>query len=389
MYQEMRVAAGGESSRKGSAFRMCIVAILMNVFLMVALSGCGSKSGQAGRVSESKESGSASGSDLMELAENQITGPLSKVGIVQVGHESDWRIEITRRCKELFTAEKGYELYFVDADNKPDIQVQAVRKFNQDEVDYIVIDPILPSGWTAVLKEAYQAKIPVFIIDRMVDCDSKYYQRWIGSDFEEEGRLAGQWLQNFLAGRGRGGEPIRIMTIQGTEGSSPQSGRSKGFAEYVGKNENWVMLVEESGDFTEKSGRDAMERLLQEYPDFQVAVCQNDNMAIGACQALEDAGKSYGRNGDICIISYDATKLGLQAVLDGKINFDLETDPRAVNYAAQAIHALKQGGTLAERTQYLYGRCFTGDNYLPMLKQKGQYKKIVKVTEELVASRKW
>ena len=357
--------------------------------LVFQLSGCGRDQGQAGRVSESRQSGPAVGQDLLEAAEGQIAEPLSKVGVVQVGHESDWRIETTRRCKELFTAERGYQLYFVDADNRPKIQVQAVRNFIQEAVDYIIIDPILPTGWTAVLKEAYHAKIPVFIIDRAVDCDSKYYRMWIGSDFELEGRLAGQWLQNFLAGRGRAGERVKIVTVQGTEGSSAQVGRTLGFGSYVEQNENWTMLAEEAGDFTEKSGKEIMERFLGEYADFQVVVCQNDNMALGACEALEEAGKSYGRNGDILVISFDATKQGLQAVLDGKINFDMECSPQAVNYAAQAIYTLKQGGILPDRMQYLSEDCFVGDDYRPKLNQKGLQKEIYKVTKQLVEEREW
>lgn len=317
---------------------------------------------------------------------------LIKVGFVQVGHESDWRIAATKSCKEVFSEENGFELYFVDADNDPKVQVEAVRNFIKEQVDYIVIDPILTTGWTAVLKEAYHAHIPVIILDRTIDCEERYYTAWFGSDFVREGEWAGQWLQNYLNRQGRGAETIHIVTINGTQGASAQLGRTEGFSRYLEKNSNWRLLAQECGDFTESGGREVMERYLETYPDIDVVICQNDNEAFGACAAMEEAGISYGidgdgTDGDVIVLSFDATRAGLQAVLDGKIHADFECNPLSPPYAAEAIRKLEAGEKLTKKNYYLPEDCFTADDNPMVLMVDFESKRMVTVTEKLLDER--
>lgn len=312
-----------------------------------------------------------------------------RVGFVQVGHESDWRIAATKSCREVFSEENGYELYFVDADNDPKVQVKAVRNFIREAVDYIVIDPILTKGWTAVLKEAYHMHIPVIVLDRTIDCDDRYYAAWFGSDFVREGEWAGQWLQSYLNRQGRGSETIRIVTINGTQGASAQLGRTEGFARYVEKNSNWHLLAQECGDFTENGGRMVMEAYLERYPAIDVVVCQNDNEALGACAAMDEAGISYGPGGDVIVISFDATRAGLEAVLEGKIHADFECNPLSPPYAAEAIRRLEAGEELAKKHYYLPEDCFTADENPMTLMIEFESKKMVTVTKELLEQREY
>lgn len=312
-----------------------------------------------------------------------------RVGFVQVGHESDWRIAATKSCREVFSEENGYELYFVDADNDPKVQVKAVRNFIRDQVDYIVIDPILTTGWTAVLKEAYHMHIPVIVLDRTIDCDDRYYAAWFGSDFVREGEWAGQWLQSYLNRQGRGSETIRIVTINGTQGASAQMGRTEGFARYVEKNSNWHLLAQECGDFTESGGRMVMEAYLERYPAVDVVVCQNDNEALGACAAMDEAGVSYGPDGDVIVISFDATRAGLEAVLEGKIHADFECNPLSPPYAAEAIRRLEAGEELAKKNYYLPEECFTAEENPMTLMVDFEQKKMVTVTKELLEQREY
>lgn len=314
---------------------------------------------------------------------------LLKVGFVQVGHESDWRIAATKSCKEVFSEENGYELYFVDADNNPKVQVEAVRNFIREEMDYIVIDPILTTGWTAVLKEAYHAHIPVIILDRTIDCKERYYTAWFGSDFVREGELAGQWLQNYLNKSERGTETIHIVTINGTQGASAQLGRTEGFARYLERNSNWKLLAQECGDFTESGGRMVMEKYLSMYPQIDVVICQNDNEALGACAAMDEAGISYGTDGGIIVISFDATRAGLKAVLEGKIHADFECNPLSPPYAAEAIRRLEAGEELAKKHYYLPEDCFTVDEAPMVLMVDFESKKMVTVTETLLEEREY
>ena len=327
------------------------------------------------------------GLSAVQQALELLPEPLIRVGFVQVGHESDWRIAATKSCMEVFSEENGYELLFVDADNDPQVQVQAVRNFIKEQVDYIVIDPIVTTGWTAVLKEAYHAHIPVIILDRTIDCKEKYYAAWFGSDFVREGEWAGKWLQNYLSRQGRGSQSIRIVTINGTQGASAQLGRTEGFARYLERNDNWELLAQECGDFTESGGREVMERYLEQYPDIDVVVCQNDNEALGACAAMEEAGISYGIDGDVIVLSFDATRAGLEAVLEGKIHADFECNPLSPPYAAEAIRRLEAGETLEQKHYYLPEDCFSAEESPMTLMVEFESKRMVTVTRELLEQR--
>ncbi len=310
-----------------------------------------------------------------------------KVGFIQVGHESDWRIAATKSCQEVFSEENGYQLYFVDADNDPRVQVDTVRKFIQEQVDYIIIDPILTTGWTAVLKEAYHAQIPVILIDRTADCDERYYTAWFGSDFVQEGEFAGQWLQSYLNRQGRGADEIHIVTINGTQGASAQLGRTEGFANYLKRHQEWKMLAQECGDFTESGGRMVMEQYLKMYEDIDVVICQNDNEAFGACAAMDEAGISYGKDGDVIVISFDATRAGLKAVMEGKINADFECNPLSSPYAAMAIRQLEAGMKLEKKNYYLPEDCFTSDEKPMILVSDSERKRMLNVTKTLLDER--
>ena len=327
------------------------------------------------------------GLSAAEKARALLPEKLIKIGFVQVGHESDWRIAATKSCQEVFSEENGYELFFVDADNDPQVQTDAVRKFIQERMDYILIDPILTTGWTAVLKEAYHAQIPVILLDRTIDCSKRYYTAWFGSDFVREGEYAGQWLQSYLNRQGRGCDPIHIVTINGTEGASAQLGRTEGFRRYLNRHSEWKLLAEECGDFTESGGRMVMEQYLKRYKSIDVVICQNDNEALGACAAMDEAGISYGKDGDVILISFDASRAGLEAVMEGKINADFECNPLSPPYAAAAIQKLEAGIRLKEQDNYLPEECFTSDERPMILKSEDETKQRRNVTRELLKNR--
>ena len=137
------------------------------------------------------------------------------VGLSQVGSESDWRIANTESIKNTFTEKNGYFLIFDDAQQKQENQLKAMRNFILQDVDYIILDPIVETGWDAVLEEAKAAGIPVIIMDRKVETeDDSLYTCWVGSDFEEQGRRAGEWLADYLEAQGRGDEESRMVTLQ-------------------------------------------------------------------------------------------------------------------------------------------------------------------------------
>ena len=244
------------------------------------------------------------------------------IGFAQVGHESDWRAANTIDYQTTFTEENGYELLFVDADNDHTAQMEAVRNFIQQEVDYIVICPVQEAGWEVVLQEAQDAGIPVIIADRTVSADPALYTTFLGTDTALEGETAGLWLAEYLDGA-----EANILVIEGSVGASAAIGRTNGFNKIAEQHEEWTILDSQSGDFTQAGGQQVMESYLKSYSDFNVLVCQNDNEAYGAMDAMDAAGVTYGVDGDVIIISFDATKEGLTRTLDGRINCNVECNP--------------------------------------------------------------
>ena len=278
-------------------------------------------------------------------AEAAANGEVITVGMAQVGHESDWRMANTNNYQDVFSAANGYELQFVDCDNDNAAQIEAVRNFITQEVDYICLAPIETAGWDAVLQEAQDAGIPVIIVDRTVDADKSLYVTSLGCDMVAEGETAGKCLEEVL-----GGADAKIYVIEGTVGSSAALGRTEGFNNIAANHSEWTIIDSQSGDFTQDGGQEVMESFIKSNPDFNVVVCQNDNEAYGAMDAMDAAGITYGKDGDVIIISYDATHDGLQYTLDDKISINVECNPLQAAVAEQVIKDLQAGNTVAERT---------------------------------------
>lgn len=295
------------------------------------------------------------------------------VGYSQVGAESDWRTANTESIKAAFTSDAGFYLLFEDAQQKQEKQIKAIRNFILQEVDYIVVNPIVESGWDMVLREAKDAGIPVIIADRMVDVeDESLYTCWVGANFEKEGSDAGKWLAKYLENQGRENEEINIVTLQGTLGSTAQIGRTKGFGKILKEHENWSMLDMQNGDFTQSKGQEAMEYLLQTYDDIDVVISENDNMTFGAIDAIKEAGKTCGPDGDIIIISFDAVGAALDYLMAGDINADFECNPLQGPGLRDIIWALERGEEV-EKVQYVEETYFDTTMDLETLKEQRTY----------------
>lgn len=281
----------------------------------------------------------------MALTVPAMADDVTVIGFAQVGHESDWRAANTIDYQTTFTAENGYELLFVDADNDHTAQMEAVRNFIQQEVDYIVICPVQEAGWEVVLEEAQDAGIPVIIADRTVSADPALYTTFLGTDTALEGETAGLWLAEYLDGA-----EAKILVIEGSVGASAAIGRTNGFNKIAEQHEEWEILDSQSGDFTQAGGQQVMESYLKSYSDFNVLVCQNDNEAYGAMDAMDAAGVTYGVDGDVIIISFDATKEGLTRTLDGRINCNVECNPLQAAGVEDIIAKIEAGEEIPEKT---------------------------------------
>ncbi len=329
-----------------------VVSLLVAAMTVASLTACGNSGSDAPAANqepapaEKQEAEPAPAESQAEApAESQAEAPAPaadggtiSVGFAQVGHESDWRAANTKNYQDTFSAANGYELSFVDCDNDHAVQIETVRGFIEQELDYICIAPIQSAGWDTVLQEAKDAGIPVLIVDRAVDADPSLYTTALGCDMVAEGEAAGNWLAEYL-----NGEDANILVIEGSVGASATLGRTEGFNNIVSQNSNWKVLDSQSGDFTQAGGQEVMESFIKSYSDFNVVVCQNDNEAYGAIDAMDAAGITYGVDGDVTIISFDATHDGLQYTLDGKITCNVECNPLQAGFAEDVIKKLQAG----------------------------------------------
>ena len=285
-------------------------------------------------------------------ADAGASGDLIVVGYAQVGAESDWRTANTESFKSTFTEENGYKLIFDDAQQKQENQIKAIRSFIQQDVDYIVVAPVVETGWEAVLQEAKEAGIPVILSDRQMDVDDSLYECWVGGNFIKEGETAGDWLAKYLEDKGRGGDEINIVTLQGTIGASAQVGRTEGFGNKLKEHSNWKMLDMQTGEFTQAKGQEVMESFLKSYDNIDVVVAENDNMAFGAIDAIKAAGKTCGPDGDIIIFSFDAVKAAFDAMIAGDLNAAFECNPLHGPRVDEIIKKLEKGEAV-EKIQYV------------------------------------
>jgi simple sugar transport system substrate-binding protein len=246
------------------------------------------------------------------------------IGFSQVGAESEWRTANTVSIKDAAKKE-GVTLKFADAQQKQENQVKAIRSFIAQRVDVIAFSPVVESGWDTVLREAKRANIPVILTDRAVNVsDPSLYVSFLGSDFVEEGRRAGRWLVERQ--KKTPDAVLNIVELQGTVGSAPALDRKKGFEEVIAGNAKLKVLRSQTGDFTRAKGKEVMEAFLKaEGKKINVLYAHNDDMAIGAIQAIEEAGLKPGK--DIIIISIDGVKGAFEAMIAGKLNVTVECNP--------------------------------------------------------------
>jgi len=277
----------------------------------LAVTGCASGSGSDG--------GDSGGDELVS------------VGFAQTGSESGWRSANTESMKTAFSEENGFDLTFNAADNDPAAQIAAVRSFINQGVDAIVIAPIVEDGWDDVLKEAADAGIPVVLEDRTVTASDDLFASWVGLDFHKEGVTAGEWAaENF------GDTATKMVVLEGTTGSAPANERATGFDEAI-EGTSIEKIDSQTGDFTRDGGKTVMEGFIQKYgiDGIDLLYAHNDDMALGAIEAIEAAGGVPGE--DIKIISIDAVHDGMQALVDGKINFIVECNPLLGDLAAGLV----------------------------------------------------
>ena len=267
------------------------------------------------------------------------------LGFSQIGAESEWRTANTNSIRS-GAEQAGIRLKFSDAQQKQENQIKALRSFIAQKVDVISFSPVVETGWETVLREAKAANIPVILTDRAVEvADDSLYVTLLGSDFVEEGRKSARWLLENT--KDRPGD-INIAELQGTVGSAPANDRNRGFVEIISADPRYRIIRSQTGDFTRARGKEVMEAFLKaDAKRIQVLFAHNDDMAIGAIQAIEEAGLKPGK--DILIISIDGVKGAFEAMLAGKLNVTVECSPLLGPQLMAAVKAVVAGKPVPKR----------------------------------------
>lgn len=301
-------------------------------FAAMMLAGCGKKADEGAAAG-----GAAAGGEAGNGAKKEL-----KVGFSQIGAENPWRTAETNSIRDE-AKKRGVNLKFSDAQGKQENQVTALKSFVAQKVDAIILAPKVETGWENVLTQAKNAKIPVILVDRGVTVnDPALFATLIASDFVEEGRRAGEWLANKTSGT------ARIVELQGTAGAAPANDRHKGFAEEIAKHPGMSIVRSQSGDFNRAKGKEVMEAFLKSDPNITAVYAHNDDMALGAIQAIEEAGKKPGT--DILVVSIDGMKAMLEAIAAGKANCTVECNPLLGSAAFDAVEKAVAGEELPKKT---------------------------------------
>lgn len=310
-------------------------ASLAVVAALAFVPGCDQKSG-------SKTAGSEKGTESSKPTPDGSNRKI-RVGFAQIGDESGWRTANTESIKSEATA-RGIDLVFVDAQRQQQNQIKAIRSFIAQGVDVIAFAPQVETGFEVVLKEAKEAGIPVVLTDRVVDVsDPSLYVTFIGADFVEEGRQAAAWLAKATDGK------AMIAELQGTPGSAPAIARKKGFEEEIAKYPDMKIIKTQSAEFTRAKGREVMESFLKSPQGKEITAlyAHNDDMALGAIQAIEEAGLKPGV--DIKVVSIDGVRGAFEAMVAGKLNCTVECTPLLGPQLFDVVEAIVAGNPVEKR----------------------------------------
>jgi galactofuranose transport system substrate-binding protein len=264
------------------------------------------------------------------------------VGFSQIGSESGWRAAETSVSKSE-AQKRNITLKIADAQQKQENQIKAIRSFVAQGVDAIFLAPVVATGWDAVLGEAKDAKIPVILLDRDVEtADKSLYLTAVTSDSVHEGAVAGEWLAKQV-----GDKPCNVVELQGTVGASVATNRKKGFDDAIAKHANIKVVRSQTGDFTRAKGKEVAESFLKAEnggKNICALYAHNDDMAVGAIQAIKEAGLKPGK--DILVVSIDAVPDIFKAFMAGEANATVELTPNMAGPAFDALIAYKDKGTV-------------------------------------------
>ena len=264
---------------------------------------------------------------------------LIKVGVVNnPPSESGYREANVNDFLKVFTKENGYDAKFF-YNIKNDEQLSAARQFITDDVDYLLISAAETTGWDAVLEDAQDAGIRVFLFDRMIDCDPDLFEAAVVSNMADEGNTAVNWLlaQNL--------PEYNVVHIQGAMGSDAQIGRT-GALDAQFEAGTMKKVVQQTATWDEAEAKKIVESVINSGEPFNVIYAENDGMAKGAVAALDEAGITHGVDKEVIVMGFDCNKWALRELLAGNWNYDGQCSPFQAQVISDMIQTLENGGEI-------------------------------------------
>ena len=266
------------------------------------------------------------------------------IAFSQIGQESDWRTANTDSVTNAIEGHEGWDFVYSDGQQKQENQIQALSNFINQGVDYILFTGVVTSGWDDILKEVNENEIPLILLDRIPDCADKIdYVAAFGGDFPLEGRRQVQWAGEYIKSIGRDNEEIAVAIMEGTTGADAQVGRTEGNLAAMADYPFLKEVVRSSGNFPRAEGQALMETWLKSIDKIDVLIAQNDDMALGAIDAIKAAGLVPGK--DIIIVGCDSVKAAFEAIVAGEMNATIECTPLYGPFVVDCIEKLEAGET--------------------------------------------
>ncbi len=322
------------------------------LLVSASIAGCGSSANNT--TAEQPKTEIANTETATSAAPKSDSDGKLVVGFAQIGQESGWRDAETMSIQTYAKEHSGeVELKFADAQQKQENQIKAIKSFIEQDVDVIGLAPVVETGWDQVFAEAQDAGIPIVLLDRTADVDDSLYATFIGSDFIEEGKIAAKQMAELIGGKGK------IVEIEGTVGASAATDRKTGFDEEIAKNYPDIQIIaSQTGDFTRAQGKEVMESFLKSNPDIVGVYCHNDDMALGAIEAIKEAGLKPGK--DIVTVSVDGVKGIFEAMVAGEANCTVECNPLLGPLFFETAAKLRKGESVEKWVKSVDG-VFTSD----------------------------
>ena len=318
------------------------IALAAAMSLSLVACGGGEKAPAGGSASSTPPTGGASSSGASSSTPVSSGEPIT-VGVINNDpNESGYRTANDAAMRATFTEENGYKATFYN-NNDAAQQIATAQQMIQDEVDFLLLSPASTTGWDTVLQDAQAAGTQVILFDRMLEADESMYAAAVVSDMPAEGKTAVDWLA------AQGLDEYNIIHIQGHMGSDAQLGRTGALDEKVAAEASWNYVTQQTADWDESTARTITQSVIDSGKPFNVIYAENNGMARGAVAALDAAGITHGKGGDVIVMGFDSDKWAFEAVLEGSWNYMGLCNPLQADTVDGIIKDLMAGKAPAQK----------------------------------------